>query len=235
MADFVFKQFVIRQDRSAMKVNTDGILLGAWADLEGSKRILDIGSGNGLITMMLAQRYTDAIITGVDIDAGSCEDAQENFENCSFKERITCVNQSIQDFARFSKEGFDHIVSNPPFFSGGTFSTNENKANVRHTIKLAHGDLINAVNKLLSPKGKLSVILPVIEGLRFIEFSERGQLNLLRKCEVYSRDSNPSERLLLTFGKEKISKVEASSIVIHDGQSNSYSDTYKELTGNFYL
>ena len=235
MADFDFKQFKIKQDRSAMKVNTDGILLGAWADTEGKKRALDVGCGNGLISMMLAQRNHDLEIVGVDLDEGSCKDAGENFKECPFSSRLEVKQIPIQEFAMQETEDFDLIVSNPPFFTGGTFSINENKANVRHTIKLSHGDLINSVNRLLSPKGEFVCILPDMEGIRFIELADRARLILNHKCTVYSRDHLPAERLLLSFKRIRPVKVEESKIVIHKGDSNLYSDDYKKLTGDFYL
>lgn len=235
MAVFKFKQFDIRQDKSAMKVNTDGILLGAWVDVESKRKALDIGCGNGLISMMMAQRNPDLEVVGVELDEGSCEDAFENFRNSPFSTRLEVVKQSIQDYTRTCQEEFDLIVSNPPFFTGGTFSMNENKANVRHTIKLPHGDLLTSVNRVLSEVGEFVCILPEMEGIRFIELADRARLNLNHKCIVHSRTNLPPERLILSFTRNRPDEIQESKIFIHEGDSNVYSKQYYDLTCEFYL
>lgn len=235
-APFTFKQFVINQDRSSMKVNTDGILLGAWVETDGASEVLDIGTGNGLIALMLAQRCSTAQITGVEIDENAFLDAKENASQCAFKDRIVLVKESIQNYSKSHYQSFDLIVSNPPFFSGGTFSSNENKANVRHTIKLPHGDLLIAVTRLLTKEGKFSVILPYIEGLRFVELANRSGLRLKCKTTVYAREEASPERLLLSFCKgESAIDVNESKLIIHEGDSNTYSSDYIQLTQAFYL
>ncbi len=229
---FTFKQFTIKQDICTMKVNTDGVLLGAWAEVEDCKKILDIGSGTGVIALMVAQRTKDVEIIGIDIDTNSCIEASENVENSIFKKKVEITNISIQDFANSTDEKFDLIVSNPPFFTGGTFSANENKANVRHTIKLPHGDLLNAVNTLLSPTGKFSLILPFIEGLRFIELAERSNLHLTRYTEVHHNLDKPVERILITLSKTPV-KIKKSSLYIKQDES-AYTADFISLTKDFY-
>lgn len=232
---FKFKQFDIEQERSSMKVNTDGVLLGAWAKVTDDSSILDIGCGNGLIALMLAQRNPKASITGVEIDEGSYLDAKLNLANFTLSKNLEFELISIQDFAKVSNKVYDHIVSNPPFFSGGTFSTNENKANVRHTVKLPHGDLLIAVTRLLAKGGKFSVILPEMEGLRFVELAKRSNLFLTDKCIVYTRQGYNPERLLLTFSNEEPKSCNESSILIHDQDGNGYTSEYINLTKDFYL
>jgi len=218
-----------------MKVNTDGILLGAWADCSEASTILDIGCGNGLIALMIAQRFENASIWGVEIDEGAFLDSVDNCRNSPFADRMEINHDSIQLYSRFSKLSFDHILSNPPFFTGGTFTSNENKANVRHTIKLSHGDLLQSVKRLLSPEGKFSIILPYIEGLRFQELAQRSGLTSCRITHVYSKKDKPVHRLLLTFSNRKKDNIAAQDqIVIHDSDS-SYSQDYINLTKGFYL
>ena len=146
-----------------MKVGTDGVLLGAWAAVKQAQHILDIGTGTGLIAIMLGQRNAKAIIHGVEIDEIAFAQAYGNMDAAPWNDRLKAIHSSIQEFAKTQERKYDHIVRNPPFFSGGTFSNNQDRNSVRHTVKLPHGDLLNAVQKLLSVDGRFSVILPYIE------------------------------------------------------------------------
>lgn len=230
---FKFKQFEIVQEQCTMKVNTDGVLLGAWTDTHSCQNILDIGTGTGVIALMMAQKAVDAIITGIEIDTPSSVEAQFNVNQSKFKSRVKIVNQSIQDFSRESTIEYDLIISNPPFFTGGTFSANENKANVRHTIKLPHGDLLQAVNHLLSPEGQFSLILPYIEGLRFIELAERSNLHVARMTEVRHHKGKSVERLLILLQKKKTNPVQDELFIMLDDLQN-YSPAFISLTKDFY-
>ncbi len=230
---FTFKQFTIKQDICTMKVNTDGVLLGAWASVNDDEDILDIGTGTGLIALMIAQRAIGSQIIGIDIDENSIIEANENIENSIFKNQVSIKQISIQEFADIEKNTFDHIVSNPPFFTGGTFSANENKASVRHTIKMPHSDLIHAVNLLLKPEGKFSLILPFTEGLKFQDLAERSGLNLIKKTAVKHHESKPIERLLLCFARKKM-PLEENQICITQGEMKEYSKEFIALTKNFY-
>ncbi|MFZ1749714.1 MAG: methyltransferase [Saprospiraceae bacterium] len=233
---FRFKQFDIIQLVNIMKVNTDGILLGAWSQIEGKKNILDIGTGTGLIALMLAQRTIGATVTGIEIDLPSAEEAALNMSNSRFGGRLNCIHTSIQDFARDDTSKFDLIVSNPPFFSGGTFSTNENKANVRHTQKLSHIDLLNSVRTLLSPDGHFDLILPYIEGLRFLEMGEKYDFKCAHITEIRSKDRRPVERLLIRLGQSPVKKVKNDTLIMmNHGEGYDYSSSFIKLTKDFYL
>ena len=216
-----------------MKVNTDGVLLGAWADVSNSDNVLDIGTGTGVIALMIAQRSSKSKIIGIEIDNASANEAIENVNNSKFRDQVSIVHESIQEYAKNHSDKFDLIISNPPFFTGGTFSANENKANVRHTIKLPHGDLLNAVNTLLGPDGNFALILPYIEGLRFIELAERSQLFVSRITEVHHRPEKPIERLLINFVKKKVT-VKKSELLIMDPDLTNYTRDFIELTKDFY-
>ncbi len=231
---FQFKQFAIAQDRCTMKVGTDGVLLGAWADVTDAEHLLDIGTGTGVIAVMLGQRTETARIHAVEIDTEACEQARENMAQAPWADRLEAFNVSIQEFARTHPHQYDLILSNPPFFSGGTFSNNQDRTSVRHTVKLPHGDLLGAVRTLLSDKGKFCVILPFIEGLRFRELAASYNLYCTRLMEVKPKADKPVERLLLQFERREKALREEKLVIQHAG-ANAWTDEYVALTGAFYL
>lgn len=216
-----------------MKIGTDGVLLGAWVETEDVWSALDIGTGTGVIAIMVAQRAAGASVKAVEIDRESFEQARQNMNRSPWAERLEVVHVPVQDFARSSKEKFDLIVSNPPFFTGGTFSHNQDRNEVRHTIKLPHGDLLAAVRNLLSPGGKFGVVLPVIEGLRFVELAASYHLYCVRQTEVRPKASKPVERLLLQFAW-KPGLLTKDSLVIQE-ESGEWTKEYRSMTREFYL
>jgi len=231
---FRFKEFSIDQDKCSMKIGTDGVLLGAWADVTDANRILDIGTGTGVIAIMMTQRHPNAIVTGVEVDEDSGLQAFQNMKASPWKDRLKLELVPIQDFARNSSDTFNLIVCNPPFFSGGTLSYNQDRNSVRHTVKLPNGDLLSATKKLLAPNGKFCVILPFIEGLRFIEVAETYKLYCTKMVEVKPKINKPIERLLLQF--ELIpAEVEKLELIIQHEVRNDYTQDYKKLTKDFYL
>ncbi|MCB0546438.1 MAG: methyltransferase [Phaeodactylibacter sp.] len=231
---FRFKQFSIQQDRCTMKVGTDGVLLGAWAKVDGAAQILDIGTGSGLIAIMLAQRAEQAEIHAVEVDRQAAEQARENMNVSPWPGRLKVFNTSVQEYVHAASTRYELIVSNPPFFSGGTFSHNQDRNSVRHTIKLPHGDLLSAVRNLLAPNGRFSLILPYIEGLRFQELAKNYHLYCTRVTEVMPKHNKPVERLLMEFERQA-SAVEKSSLVIQHQNRNDWTDDYVKLAGAFYL
>lgn len=232
---FQFKQFSVEQDRCAMKVGTDGVLLGAWTDVGAAKMILDIGTGTGVISLMLAQRNDKAIVHGVEVDEQASQQAQENMDNSPFSERLTSFHIDIQTYMRVTDRKYDLIVSNPPFFSGGTLSASQDKTNVRHTVKLPHGDLLLAVKQLLNQDGKFCVILPLIEGLRFKELAERTGLFCTKMTEVRPKAEKAVERLLLQFeNNEKLMLQNQLVIQAKDGRHD-FTEEYANLLRDFYI
>ena len=233
---FRFKQFTIFQDRTTMKVGTDGILLGAWAKTSGAENILDIGAGSGLIGLMVAQRNASARITAVEIDEVAFLEAKDNIRKSPWSDRVTIHHTSIQQFTRDAESSFGSIISNPPFFTGGTFSYSQDRNNVRHTVKLPHGELLMSVRRLLKPGGKFSLILPYLEGLRFCELAETYNLYCSRSQEVLPKEDRPVERLLMEFCKEKPEQcIVEPPLVIQKGGVNDWTDDFKKLTRDFYL
>ncbi len=231
---FQFQQFTIRQERCAMKVSTDSVMLAAWTSVDGVGAILDIGSGSGVISLILAQRAPDARITGVEIDQPSADQSRDNIAQSPWPDRIDIVHLSIQDFAATSHQTFDLIVSNPPFFTGGTLSLSEEKSGVRHTLRLPHSDLLKAARRLLRPGGTCCLVLPLIEGLRFIELAHQAGFYVGRITEVRPRADKPVERLLLCFHKTE-KALQRSELVIQSEDAASYTPEFGELVRGLYL
>lgn len=217
-----------------MKVGTDGVLLGAWADVSGVKTALDIGTGSGVIAIMLGQRAPEASIHAVEIDPDACAQAQENMQLTPWATRLTAFPIPIQEFAQTHNHRYDLIVSNPPFFTGGTFSNNQDRNSVRHTIKLPHGDLLAAVRSMLTEQGKFCVILPFIEGLRFQELAASYNLYCTKMTEVHPKADKPVERLLLQFERQE-NPLKKDHLVIQNEGINAWTEAYIALTGEFYL
>ena len=229
---FRFKQFAIEQDGAFMKIGTDGVLLGAWMNVEGKNRILDIGTGTGIIAIMAAQRNGTAQIDAVEINLDAGTNARFNFESCTWQDRLHLHCLPIQDFE--NEQTYDLIVCNPPFFTGGTLSSNDSRNNVRHTVKLPNGDLIRCVRRLLSADGEFSVILPYIEGLRFKEMAESSGFHCSKMTEVKGHVDKGVERLLLTFSKSaQICKVNELVINLSDKRHH-YTEEYTSLVKEFY-
>lgn len=216
-----------------MKIGTDGILLGAWADVSGAGTILDIGTGTGVIAIILAQRAEQAIIHGVEIEPDACEQANENMQRSPWAIRLTAFPSPIQDFVHSSKTKYDLIVSNPPFFSGGTFSSSQDKTSVRHTIKLPHGDLLTGARNLLKKDGKFCAILPHLEGLRFKEMAGNYNLFCSRMMEVRSKPGKPIERLLLQFERDIKPLVKEELTIQHESHNN-WTQEFLALTSDLY-
>jgi tRNA1Val (adenine37-N6)-methyltransferase len=230
---FQFKQFKIIQERTAMKVGTDGVLLGAWASVAGAEKILDVGTGTGVIALMMAQRSL-AEITGIEIEKMAAEEAMENVQNSLWSNRIKIQNISFQEFVKTTNEKFDLIVSNPPFFSNSQKSKCEHLAMAKHNHLLSLPELVQKSFKLMSPNGKLAVILPVSEAEKIIRITEKEGLYNHRMTEVRPNNLKPPHRYLLEFGKT-LGSVKEEIIPIHTSEDNEFTEKYKALTRDFYL
>ena len=219
-----------------MKVGTDGVLLGAWAcpytEQTLTMKCLDIGTGTGLIALMLAQRFPAAHITGIDIDDASLEQAKENVEASPFREQIHIKKQDFIDIDSFSNK-YDIIVSNPPFYKEETLGGNQARDAARHTTSLPFDLLIENANRLLSEKGLFCVIIPYLDASSFISMCAFKKLYLHRRLDVRSSERKPFKRALLEFGKD-ISPTQAGTLTLQDAH-NSRTAEYDQLTGAFYL
>lgn len=228
---FSFKQFTIRHDRCAMKVGTDGVLLGAWTDIRHSRRILDIGTGTGLISLMLAQRQANATITAIDIDAEAVNQAQENIQDSPWKERITAVLQDLKTYR--PQELYDTIVSNPPYFIDSLKCLDSQRNTARHTDTLDMHTLLYQTSLLLTPEGRFSIVLPAEQTNTLIEAAGRVGLYPSRHTAVITRPGLAPKRTLMEFTRQK-EAFQAEELVI-ELERHVYSEAYIALTKDFYL
>ena len=228
---FSFKQFTIHHDRCAMKVGTDGVLLGAWTNLENANRILDVGTGTGLIALMLAQRTIHARITAIDIDVDAVGQAQENVQASSWKDR---VEVALQDVCSYASDGlFDIIVSNPPYFINSLKCPDGQRTTARHTDSLDVNRLIEKVTEILAPEGRFSLILPADQTDELLRIAEENGLYPSRLTRVITRPGLPPKRVLVEFRKAPQSCEETELVVELD--RHVYSEDYIALTKDFYL
>lgn len=233
---FSFKQFTIHQDRCAMKVGTDGVLLGVLAPTIDSGRILDIGTGTGLVGIMLSQRCPQAMVMGVELDANAAKQAEENATSTGW--RIKIINKSIQDFSSQCDEKFDLIVSNPPYFINSLKAPEKNRNTARHTDELSYEELIESAEKLLSEEGKFSVIIPYSEEENFIGIANKRNLIAESSVRIIPKVGKDPKRSVITFCrcKNKINcNINVTELVIEKEERHCYSDEFKKLTADFYL
>jgi tRNA1Val (adenine37-N6)-methyltransferase len=232
---FQFRQFTIRQDRCLMKVGTDGVLLGAWADVSGATKILDIGAGTGLIALMLAQRAPEAQVDAVELDHGSAEQAAENIAASPWGKRVRVFSLPIQNFEAPEGRLYDLIASNPPFFAGAVKSPKPGRNQVRHGETLSFSDLLRSAGRLLSTEGRFSLILPCAEAKIVQEMAVHYHLFTRRVREVQSRSGKPVERVLMELGKAPGSLAREPALILQGVGPGVRSEEYGELTKEFYL
>ncbi|MBR5850053.1 MAG: methyltransferase [Alistipes sp.] len=215
-----------------MKVGTDGVLLGAWVELKGSeRRILDVGTGTGVIALMLAQRAPQAMILGVDV--AEVEEACANAEASPWSDRVRFVRQPVQ---QLEEEPFDLIVSNPPFFVEALQCPDAGRTTARHAVELPFEELRDAVVRLMSEQGRFAVVLPIVEAERFVALCD-GKLQLIHATEVRTTPRHAAKRLLMEFCKagQGSDACRRDSLMIGTGEHETYTDEYRRLTGDFYL
>ncbi|MGL5960219.1 MAG: tRNA1(Val) (adenine(37)-N6)-methyltransferase, partial [Bacteroidales bacterium] len=225
----------VLQDACTMKVNTDGVLLGAWATVDKVHTILDIGTGTGVIALMLAQRFEGAMIHAVEIHEATATQAKVNFAQSIWADRMQVFQSDFVSLFESKEQLYDLIVSNPPYFNNSLLSPNSARNMARHTCNLSYDDLLKGTSKLLSEQGHFCVILPSSEERLFCEKAVEHQLFLSRKMEVANTKSSSVKRVLLDFSKHKIIRLCSEFLTIRDAESKLYSEDYKKLTQDFYL
>lgn len=235
--NFSFKQFNVEQDRCAMKVGTDGVLLGSWVSLENRPfSILDIGTGTGLIALMLAQRSDAQQIDAVEIDGDAYEQCVENFENSPWADRLFCFHASLDEFAEEPEdEKYDLIVSNPPFFVPNEREADlpENRKKARFHDSLPFTDLVHYASQLLSENGELAVVIPFAEEEKFIALAKAKSLFVHRITRVRGTEKAPLKRSLLQFSFTE-SHIQEQELVLEISRHH-YTDEFGELVKDFYL
>ena len=229
---FRFQQFTVHQDRCAMKVGTDGTLLGAWA--RGGRRILDIGTGTGLIALMMAQRFPQAVVTAVDIDEDAVGQASENVAASPFAGRIAVEQADIRTMERPDGDGgYDVIVVNPPYFNKSLKSPDSQRTTARHTDTLTYRQLMEATMRLLADGGELSVVIPTDCKAQLESEALLAGLSKVRECGVRTVPRKPPYRYLLTFARHPAAlQVEEGVVETASGERSAW---YRELTQAFYL
>ena len=232
---FQFKQFKVCHERCAMKVGTDGVLLGAWARLTEASSVLDIGTGTGLIALMAAQRNAIAQVTAIDIEPDAVAQAMENVQMSPWCGRIEVLCADARTYEPSMK--FDAIVSNPPYFKNSFKSRELKRLKARHTDNLTYEDLLSCATRLLAEDGELSVVIPFDAAFEFISVAAGKGLYLVRKTCVYTVATAAPKRVLLAFRKrmpDMGGAEESGELVIETGQ-HTYTDAYRQLTKDFYI
>ena len=232
---FSFKQFSIQQDRCAMKIGTDGVLLGAWAPIQNNPfSILDIGTGTGIIALMLAQRSSAEQIDALEIDEDAYEQATDNFENSPWNDRLFCFHAGIDEFVEEPEDEYDLIVSNPPFYSEDYKSSNDQRDLARFQDAMPFEDLIEAAALLLSENGIFSVIIPFKEEEVFLALAKEYQLHPFKIARVKGTPTSGIKRSLLAFSRNSIPNFPIDELIIETVR-HIYTPEYVALTKDFYL
>lgn len=229
---FRFKKFTVFHDRCAMKVGTDGVLLGAWANITNTEQILDIGTGTGLIALMLAQR-SPAQIDAVEIDLEACNQARENVSNSPWSKRIQIYHNSIQNYAINCPKCYNLLISNPPFFTNAYKAAIKARSIARHSDSLDQIEILQIAKKLLCEDGRLAIIYPTEQAETFQEKAETFGFYCQRKLYVKSTLESPVKRILLEIGKNQL-EYQKNTLVIETAR-HSYSAEFVDLIKDFYL
>ena len=234
---FQFKEFSVHQDKTAMKIGTDGVLLGAWCSLENEpESILDVGTGTGIIALMLAQRSEAFTIDAVELDENAYEQAVENFEASDWGDRLYCYHATFQEFAaelQEEQETYDLIISNPPFYRDDFKTKNESRNNARFETVLPFRELVASVTKILSKEGVFTVVIPYKEEVNFIKLAKDNNLFVNKVCNVQGNPKSAIKRSLLEFSFQQ-TELKKEHLII-EKERHQYTDEYISLTKDFYL
>ncbi len=232
---FAFKQFKINQDKTAMKVGTDGVLLGAWIDVTNAQTALDIGTGTGLIALMMVQRNSRLGVDAIDIDESACEQAEENFDSSLWRERLTVKHQSLKQYAAETGCKYDVIVCNPPYFTNGVKAGDEKRRIARHTDELTVDELFEQSSILLNDSGRLNLVYPHA-GFESLVLTA-GKHGLHPEVVVHVRPIAGKDfvRVLICFSKSDSSNIKESELTIETDRRHYYTEEFKRLVADFYL
>lgn len=232
---FQFKQFSVNQDRCAMKIGTDGVLLGAWTPINNNPfSVLDIGTGTGIIALMLAQRSNAEQIDALEIDEEAYEQSVDNFENSPWSDRLFCFHAGLDEFVEEPEDEYDLIISNPPFYTEDYKTENEQRDLARFADAMPFEDLIEAANLLLSENGIFSVIIPFKQEDIFLALTKEYELYPFKITRVKGTPTTEIKRSLLAFSRNENTDALTDELVIETAR-HIYTPEYIALTKDFYL
>lgn len=233
MKPFHFRKFSIYHHNSTMKVGTDAIMLGAWCDVLNASKILDIGTGSGVIALLLASRC-DATIDAVEKDESSAIEAKNNFSNSCFSNQLTLIHNDFIEFASITKKKYNLIVSNPPFFSDDLLPDTNSRTIARHTVNLSHHQLLSYVDKLLLEDGKFCVVLPYDSMDKFEKIAGEFKLFPYRKLIIFPKKGAKPNRVNIEFNRKQISSVHLENMIIRN-DNNEHTDDYKAAVSEYLM
>ncbi len=238
-ASFRFRQFEVFHDRCAMKVGTDGVLLGAWTGQTVLQQaavpysVLDIGTGSGVVALMLAQQFPACEIRGIDLEPSAAEQAAFNFARSPWAERLRSEQTKLQTYA--PKEAFDLVVSNPPYFANSLKNPDKGRELARHTDSLPYADLVAHTARLLSPEGMAAYILPAEAETSIFSLAAAAGLSPVRLTRVHSKAGKPAKRILVAFSFQSAPTLVSPEVFFIEGDGTPRSRAYADLTREFYL
>ena len=230
---FFFKKFALFHHRSTMKIGTDAILLARWVDVSDNDEVLDIGTGCGLIPLMLAQKGIKSV-DAVEIDSDSYEEAAQNFSNSAWKSQISAIHADVKDYAVQSLKKYDLIVSNPPFFFGDNIPEKAKKGLARHTNTLSYNDLLISVKKLLKPEGRFALVLPARESRTFLKDAENHGFYLQKEMKIVPIEGKEPNRINMQLVVNHVDNVESETFVLRT-TDHSFTKYYKDFLKDYYL
>lgn len=235
MSNFNFKKFSVNQDKCAMKIGTDGVLLGAWCPVDNNPfSVLDIGAGTGILSLMIAQRSNAEQIDAIEIDEDAYEQCVENFENSPWGDRLFCFHAGLDEFVEEPEDVYDLIISNPPFYSEDFKTDSTQRDLARFQDALQFEELVEAADLLLSENGIFAVIIPFKEETNFIHLCDQVELFLIKVTRVKGNPTSEIKRSLLAFKRYELPVLLADELIIEVNR-HEYTDAYIELTKEFYL
>ena len=229
---FNFRQFVVHDEQSTQRVGTDAMLLGAWVNPGSARKVLDIGTGCGVLALMMAQQ-SEAQVDAIDVDGPSILEAKQNFLNSPWNSRINAIHASLAELAAPTLPGYDLIITNPPYFSKSLKSPSARKNQARHDDSLSLTELVSTVKKMLTPLGRFALILPADQAARCIPLCLSHTLHLTRRTSVHPKPAAPAKRVLLEFSLSGSTGVNETELNMVDA-SGKFSYAYLSMTGSFH-
>jgi len=230
---FFFKKFGLFHHRSTMKIGTDAILLARWTEVSDNDDVIDIGTGCGLIPLMLAQKGIKSA-DAVEIDNDSYEEAAQNFSNSAWNSRLSAIHDDIKNYAEICEKKYDLVVSNPPFYFGDNIPEKAKKGLARHTNTLSYNDLLSAVKKIMKPEGRFSLVLPAIESKTFLKDAENQGFYLEKELLIVPIEGKEPNRINMQLVVSQVDNIKTETFVLRH-PDHSFTKEYKDFLKDYYL